>query len=84
MPRDWPTSNFEHIKPGDNVLRMIGGEVPMKLVVSRVDDTFIYCGTPDGQNYWKFFRKNGAEVDEALGWDGVTITGSVLVRTDES
>jgi hypothetical protein len=64
---------FEGVRPGDVVTRMLAGEVPMHLRVTAVDDSFIYCGG------WKFRKENGAEVDEQLGWDGVSTTGSYLV-----
>lgn len=71
-------SDFSDVKAGDVVRRMLAGVVPMELKVSSVDETFIYVGSPgDG---WKFLRSTGAEVDEDLGWDGVTYTGSYLVR----
>jgi len=74
---------FAHIKKGDTANRLLAGVVPMKLIVGKVDDTLIYCESPDGEvpleEGWKFRRENGAEVDEDLGWDGVTKTGSYLV-----
>lgn len=74
---------FGHIKKGDEVTRLLAGVVPMKLIVGKVDETFIYCGSSDGivdtNEGWKFRKDNGAEVDEDLGWDGVTHTGSFLI-----
>ena len=73
---------FGHIEVGDRVTRLLAGTVPMKLIVGKVDDNFIYTATPDGainiENGWKFRRENGAEVDEELGWDGIKMTGSFL------
>jgi hypothetical protein len=66
---------FEHIKVGDVVIRMLAGVIPMKLTVTHLDHTFIYCGD------WKFRRRNGAEVDEELGWD-THGTGSYLIPTE--
>jgi hypothetical protein len=64
---------FEHVKPGDVVTRMLGGEIPMKLKVQTVTDTIIDCG-------WTFDRKTGAEIDEDLGWGPPPkTTGSYLV-----
>lgn len=62
---------FEHIKPGDTVTRMICGNMPMQLKVTKVDDTLIHCGD------WTFDRITGGEVDEDLGWTAYH-TGSVL------
>jgi hypothetical protein len=64
-----------NIKPGDTVLRMLGGMtgVPMELKVSAVDEDFIHCGP------WKFDRETGAEVDEELEWGPqFGVTGSYL------
>ena len=73
---------FGHIKKDDKVTRLLAGVVPMQLIVGKVDETYIYCGSMDGvvslEEGWKFLRTNGAEVDEELGWDG-KVTGSFLV-----
>jgi len=75
-------TSFTDVKEGDTVIRMLGGKIPMELIVGRVDDTFIYTKSPDGKvklsEGWKFRRDNGAEVDADLGWDGITKTGSYL------
>jgi hypothetical protein len=76
-------ANFNHIEVGDRVTRLLAGVVPMKLIVGKVDETFIYTATPDGviniEEGWKFRRDNGNEVDEDLNWDGITTTGSYLI-----
>ena len=61
---------FEHIKPGDQVTRLICGTMPMELKVTKVDK-LIHCGD------WTFDRVTGGEVDEDLGW-GPGGTGSYL------
>lgn len=75
---------FGHIKKGDALIRLLSGVLPMKVVVGDVDDTFIYTGSEDGKVHykegWKFRRDNGAEVDEEIGWDGITQTGSYLKK----
>jgi len=63
--------NFEHVKKGDTVTRLIGGTLPMELKVTKVDDKLIHCGD------WTFDRVTGGEVDEDLGWTAYQ-TGSVL------
>lgn len=69
---------FEHIKPGDTVRRMLGGTVPMDLLVSEVTDTEILCGPRD--EGWMFCRKTGAEIDPELGWGAPPLhTGSFLI-----
>jgi hypothetical protein len=66
--------NFIDIKPGDVVLRMLGGTVPMELRVIAIDQDFIYAGLG-----WKFDRATGAEVDEDLGWGPqFGVTGSFI------
>lgn len=62
--------NLSDIKPGDKVVRMLGGTIPMQLKVSAVDE-YIHCGP------WKFSKANGAEIDEELGWNEKQ-TGSFL------
>lgn len=68
------------LKVGDTVTRMLAGVIPVQITITSVDDEFIYAN-PFGpeQEGWKFLRSNGAEVDEELGWDGYTQTGSYLV-----
>lgn len=76
---------FEHLKAGDAVMRLLGGEVPVALRVKEVDDKLIYCQPPHAEwpkdQCWKFWRDNGAEVDEDLGWDGINVTGSYLTHS---
>jgi hypothetical protein len=63
---------FEHLKPGDTVTRMLGGVVPMVMVVER---NVIHCG-----GGWTFDAATGAEIDEELGWGPAPgITGSYLI-----
>jgi len=63
------------VTPGDTVLRLIGGEVPMHLLVDAVSEDQIHCGP------WAFCRKTGAEIDEELGWGpAYGHTGSFLVE----
>lgn len=78
---------FWHVKPGDTVVRMIAGSVPHHLLVSKVDDTLIYCGVPISDcspDAWTFDRETGVEVDSYLGWGPTTgRTGSFLVRSQQ-
>lgn len=64
------------LKPGDRVTRLLAGEIPMKMTVTAVDDRLIHCRD------WTFLRETGCEVDEELGWDGKTVTGSFLVEEE--
>lgn len=64
--------SFEHLKIGDKVTRLVSSaQIPMPLVVTEVEEHVLWCGP------WKFSRRNGAEIDEVLGWDE-TQTGSFL------
>lgn len=74
-------AKFDHVKVGDTVTRMLAGVVPMELKVGKVEDGIIYTYNhvvPLDEG-WKFNAENGAEIDEDLGWDGITKTGSNLV-----
>jgi hypothetical protein len=73
---------FDYVKPGDSITRMCDGAFLMTLMVTSVDDKFIYCGPP-GEG-WKFSRESGAEIDEELGWDGITGTGTYLKRAENA
>lgn len=59
------------LKKGDTVERLMGGTVIMELKITEVSGNKILCGD------WEFDRRNGAEVDDFLGWskDG---TGSYI------
>jgi hypothetical protein len=63
------------VQPGQRIVRLIGEEVEVTITVEAVSEGFIYA-----RGGWKFRRDNGAEVDEALGWDGLAVTGSRLIR----
>ncbi len=76
-----PRPSFREVGVGDRVTRLVGGSIPMVLVVTSVDDRFIYCGE-EGAG-WKFDRQSSAEVDEELGW-GPGLTGSFLVHEGEA
>lgn len=59
------------LKPGDAVVRLLAGTVRQDLKVTEVTDERIICGA------WEFDIRNGAEIDEYLGWD-YRQTGSIL------
>jgi hypothetical protein len=68
---------YRAVKVGDRVTRLLAGSIPMRLVVTHVDDRFIYCGGPGG---WKFDLDTGDEVDEEIGWGPqFGLTGSFLL-----
>lgn len=72
-------SNKEHtewlatLQVGDVVTRWLAGTIPCQIKITLIDD-LIYCGP------WTFRKDNGCEVDEDLGWDGVTHTGSFIKK----
>ena len=64
---------LKDLRPGDEVIREISAsKIPMPLTVTEVTAERIICGP------WEFHRETGGEIDEELGWDGVTGTGSIL------
>jgi len=64
-------NRLDKIQVGDTVTRLLAGEIPMPLKVTGVTEDRIYCGP------WEFSRKNGAEIDEEMGWDEQN-TGSFI------
>ena len=65
---------LKDIKVGDHVTRNLAG-AHMELIVSDVT-TRIICGP------WEFSRRNGAEIDEDLGWDELS-SGSFITPKKE-
>lgn len=79
-------ANFEHLKPGDRVTRLLAGTKPMLMEVISVKGDLLTCGAvlPDGQVFrgdWTFDRNSGVEEDHELQW-GIKFgrTGSVLTE----
>lgn len=80
---------FEHVKVGDRITRMLAG-IPMHVIVTRVTDKLIICGSADGivkggdendHEGWWFDRVTGAEIDEDLNWGPPPKhTGSFLLK----
>lgn len=76
--------DLSNVKRGDKFVRMIGGEIPDTVVVGDMDETFIWVGSEHGEvsgtkeDGWKFRRNTSTEVDEELGFDGITATISYL------
>lgn len=76
MPRHNPDPVFlKALTVGSKVTRWLGGAVPMPLTVSAVTEETITCAE------WVFSRRNGAEIDEELGW-GENETGSFIMAPD--
>jgi len=84
--------NFEYLKVGDEVTRMLAGRFPVKLKVLAIRADRIICGNdiingtePDDENEgWSFDLATGAEIDEFLNWGPPPkMTGSYLVHKDQ-
>jgi hypothetical protein len=80
-------ANFEHLKLGDKVTRLLAG-APMPMIVTGIDtiNNIITCDaiTEDGSIFhgqWTFDRNSGVEEDAELQW-GIKFgrTGSYLVE----
>ncbi len=60
----------------------LGNPISLQVMVGYATDKIIKVGSKDGiipwQDGWTFNRENGAEIDEDLGWDGITKTGSFI------
>jgi hypothetical protein len=70
-------TQLDALKVGDSVIRLLGGAIAMPVTITQIDD-LIHCGP------WAFHRATGCEIDEGLGWDGVTVTGSFLTAPEPS
>lgn len=67
-----------NIKPEDIVTRMLAGTIPIELKVEKVENGIIHL-----YGGWTFNQQTGMEIDEDLGWDGLTYSGSFLVNPKE-
>lgn len=68
--------SFDRLKVGDDVTRMIGGVIPMKLKVTAVTDKTVACGD------WTFDKQTGFEIDDELEWGPqYGASGSQLVHS---
>jgi hypothetical protein len=73
--------SYVDVRPGDIIVRTLGGAVEMRLRVTDADDNFVYVGPPGVG--WKFDRVTGAEVDEELGWGPqFGVTGSYIAGVE--
>lgn len=82
-------NNFRSLRVGDNVIRLMGETVPMRMRVLKVEGGLIYAthdeistATAIRKNLiWTFDAETGAEVDHELGWGpAYGITGTRLVQ----
>ena len=76
--------NLSSVKTGDIFIRMLGGIIPMEVIVGDMDNEYIWVGSVDGtvkptkEWGWKFRRDLGTEVDEDLRSDGISNVISFL------
>lgn len=54
------TEEYQSIKVGDIIERMLGFAIPIYVIVSEITDNLIICGP------WTFDRKTGIEVDDDI------------------
>ena len=77
-------TDFSDLKVGDHLKRSLGGMRPAWVIVGEITGTTFRVGSLDGiipwQEGWTFNKETGLEIDEELGWDGKTITGSYIVE----
>jgi hypothetical protein len=70
------------VNVGDVLTRILAGTIPLKVVVGKIDENYVYVTDIDGviplEGGWKFLISTGGEVDEELGWDGKLMTGSYI------
>ena len=73
--KGYKMKDFTQLQPGDTVVRMLAGTIPMTLTVSEMTPDRIICGE------WEFDSHTGAEIDDFLGWGAPPLmTGSFLKR----
>lgn len=75
------------VKVGDVLIRELGGALKHPVKVCKVEEETITCSSTEGdqnpfvvtcEEGWRFLKSTGAEIDEDLGWDGITHTGSII------
>lgn len=82
--------SFRDLKPGDHVIRMLAGVLPMEMRVLRIEGDTLVCFPVEASDFmnesdpgscYTFNRDNGGEIDLELGWNPPhTMTGSILKR----
>lgn len=75
------------VKPGDLVIRILGGVSEMRMVVYSVGGSSLFCFPEDlGKvDLWEFDLGTGAEIDDFLNWGPkYGATGSFLVKVEKS
>ncbi len=58
--------SFRDVEVGDSVTRMIAGVIPDVILVTGVDDKYIYCNPFGWEEGWTFDRDTGLEYDPDL------------------
>jgi hypothetical protein len=67
---------YESIKVGDIIIRMIAFVLPIELTVTAVDEKVITTGA------WRFDRKTGIEIDEDIP-TAVSYISEILEPTED-
>lgn len=74
------------MKVGDEAIRILSNTVNIPVVIGEITEDVIKVGSKDGiipwEIGWTFSKKTLMEIDEDLGWDGITKSGSYLVLLD--
>ena len=70
-----------HWYVGQEVTRWLAGTLPQKMIVLKIENGRIYCGSPEYPGAdWEFDPDTGAEIDDDLGFGPPPkITGSYIV-----
>lgn len=76
------TEALMNLISGDHVMRMLGNDEFMEMIVTHVSKGKIYCQPKEiaipgmTMEDYCFLQSTGGEIDKYLGWDGEVITGS--------
>lgn len=71
------------LKVGDKITRLMAG-IPIPLTIWKIENGVIFTENNiiTKEAGWRFDAETGAEIDEDLGWDGKTVTGSYIQIPD--
>lgn len=60
------------LKIDQKLTRLLGGSIPMEVIIGEIDDETIKVGSVDGiisyTDGWTFCKKTGVEIDERFKW----------------
>lgn len=78
-------ANLQDVTRGQEFIRLIGGAMPMPVIVGEQDEDYVWVGSIDGripgtkEEGWKFDKRTSVEIDEYLGWTNER-SGSFLIE----